>query len=110
MTYGMRTKGGDGAVQLDESSFTCRVVYSAVVNPATAPNGSYFDIPVVGVTTANAAAFCIPAGPINFSSDKQLEPEIINGAARVWRVMKGYSYPNSWSSQTAMILIVVRFK
>lgn len=110
MTYGMRVKGEDGAVQLDESSFTCRVVYSAVVNPNTSPAGSYFDVTVAGVTPANASVFCIPSGPINFSTDRQLEPEVINGGVRVWRVMKGYSYPASWVSQTVMILVVVRFR
>ncbi len=110
MTYGMRVKGEDGAVQLDENSFTCRVVYSAIVNPATSPTGSFFDVVVAGVTPANAAVFCMPAGPINYSTDSQLEPEVVNGGVRVWRVMKGYSYPASWVSQTAMILIVVRFK
>lgn len=111
MNNGMRVKGSDGQVQLDDSAFTCRIVYAETVSPNTwAPGTSYIDVPIADITPQNSIAFCVPLGPINYNSDRQLEPEVINGAARVWRRMKGYTTTASWISLTAMTLVVVRFK
>lgn len=111
MKYGMRVKGADGRIQLDDTAFTCRIVYAQAVNPNTwAPGTSYIDVPVADITPQNSTAFCVPTGPINYDNDRQLEPEVINGAVRVWRRMKGYTTTASWISQTTMMVIVVRFK
>lgn len=52
--------GADGALQLDETSFTVRVIYSALV-PKTA--GRFVDIPISGVTPSKDSCVCIPVVP-----------------------------------------------
>lgn len=110
MAYGMRTWGPGNVPQLDESSFTMRVVYTSVLSPGTWGAAKYLDIAVAGITPDNASAFCVlaqAAAPLN---DKQLEPEVLNGAVRVWKTLRGDTFGNSGRSSTVMRLFVVRFK
>lgn len=106
MTQGLRIWGEDGSLQLDENSFTMRVVHSSVVGPG-APSGQYFDISVPGITPANSAAVVVPVGPI-LNTDRQYDPQVLNDVVRVWRTVRGYQYPGATTS--TMRLIVVRFK
>lgn len=108
--YGLWTWGAAGESQLSPTAFTMRVAYTADINPSTYPAGKYFDISIEGVNSSNSAAFCIPNKLIDRNSDKQLEPEVINGGVRVWRTIRGDPYGTSSYSITGMRLVVVRFK
>lgn len=108
--YGLWTWGAGNVPQISPASFTMRVVYTAIVNPVAAPGMKYWDIAVPGVTPGNSTAFCIPLGPVDRIMDRQLEPEVINGAVRIWRTVRGDPYGNSSLSNTNMRVVVVRFK
>lgn len=59
MSFGMRIWGAGGALQLDENSFTVRIVYSVVVQRIAGENRSRF-ISIPGVTPDKCAAICLP--------------------------------------------------
>jgi predicted SpoU family rRNA methylase len=106
MSYGLEIRDENGNVTLDPSSFTMRVVYSAVVTGANAK--TYQTISVPGITTTNCAAFVVPIGNYNVSTDMQLETEVIANAVRVYSYMRGREQYSSTTSST-MRLIVIRF-
>lgn len=108
MSHGLGVWGPTGSLELDENSFTCRIVYSEVISPSF--GGSYRDISIPGVTSQNSVAFCIPIGNIDFLRDKQMEPQTIAGGVRVWRTIMGNPFGNSTNSNVTMRLVVVRFK
>lgn len=73
--------GADGALQLDETSFTVRVIYSALI-PKTA--GRFIDIAIAGVTPATDSCVCIPIVP--YSTNGQS----IDAIAFIPYVYEGY--------------------
>lgn len=105
--FGLFTWSADGVEELSPASFTMRVVFSELTS--SFPAGKYFDVAIEGVTPQNAAAFCVPTNTIG-TTDRQLEPEVLNGVVRVWRTMRGDPWGNSGISTTTMRLVVVRFK
>lgn len=89
MNAGMRIWGPAGSLQMDENSFTVRVVYSGLV--ARTPGGgrnTYIAIP--GVSPATHSAICIPVGayPQDPSAQNayavQYEPQVADGGVYVW--------------------------
>jgi hypothetical protein len=109
MNFGMRVKGPTGAIEIDENSFTMRVVYSEIMQPQLWST-KYVDLPVTGITPQNAAAFVMPVQSLNALQDAQLEPEVFNGFVRVWRTIRGDPYGNSAITITRQRLVVTRFK
>lgn len=105
MSFGLRIFGPSGETQLDENSFTMRLVLSTLVSFSYAK--SYQDFSVPGCTPDNALAFVIPNTPLVFA-DRQLETEMLSGIARVYNYTRGFDA--SYISTTTMRLIVVRFK
>lgn len=105
MSYGMRIWGGDGALQLDENSFTVRLVLSVSVTF----NGTkgYQDFAVPGCNSSNATAFVVPSSPVT-TSDRQFETEMLDGVARVYNYTR--TFDASSVSVGTMRLFVVRFK
>lgn len=106
MSHGVRIWGGDGSLQIDENSFTMRVVYSALVTGSNSIN--YQTISIPGVTPDNSAAFVVPVGAYNSTSDKQLETEVIAGGVRVYSYIRGREQYSNKTGVT-MRLIVIRF-
>ncbi|WP_434558011.1 hypothetical protein [Pseudomonas sp. Z4-20] len=106
MSYGIRVWGGDGALQVDENSFTMRVVYSGIVTGTN--TATYQTISVPGLTPENGTAFVVPIGTYSQTQDKQLETEVIADAVRVYSYIRGRE---QYSNKTAvtMRLIVIRF-
>ncbi|VVM59077.1 hypothetical protein [Pseudomonas fluorescens] len=106
MSHGIRIWGADGALQVDENTFTMRVVYSGLVTGSNSV--AYQTISVSGLTPENGAAFVVPVGGYNVNLDKQLETEVIAGAVRVYSYIRGRE---QYSNKTgvAMRLIVIRF-
>lgn len=105
MSYGMRIWGGDGALQLDENSFTVRLVLSVSVT-FNATKG-YQDFSVPGCNSSNATAFVVPSSPVS-TSDRQFETEMLDGVARVYNYTR--TFDASSLSTGTMRLFVVRFK
>ncbi|WP_124320281.1 hypothetical protein [Pseudomonas chlororaphis] len=106
MSYGIRIWGPNGEVQVDENTFTMRVVYSALVtgNNLTIPQ----TIAVPGITPQNGAAFVVPVGAYSTVNDKQLETEVVVDAVRVYSFIRGREQYSNTTGIT-MRLIVIRF-
>lgn len=106
MSHGMRVWGADGALQLDENSFTMRVVLSTLV---TYPNNTKaiqtFSVP--GCTESNSVAIVIPNGPYDQSVSYQFETEMVSGEARVYNYSR--TFAASLSTAGTMRLMVIRF-
>jgi hypothetical protein len=114
MSYGMRIWGADGALQLDENSFTFRVVLSVVVNNSgwtmTDPSKGfgYKDFAADGITPSNAAVTVVPIGDYA-ANTTQFETEVLNGVVRVYNYNRGFP-TGGWSANaTSMRLLVRRF-
>lgn len=105
MSFGMRVWGGDGSLQVSESSFTMRVVYSGIVTGSNA--ATYQTISVPGLTPENGTAFVVPIGSYT-DANKQLETEVVSGAVNVYSYIKGREQYSGVTNVT-MRLIVIRF-
>ncbi|MCH4880106.1 hypothetical protein EQV97_22360 [Pseudomonas sp. TMW22090] len=102
----MRMWGADGALQMDENSFTMRVVMSAVVTFST-NNKANQDFSVPGSDASNSVAIVIPVGPYNEATSYQFETEMLSGVARVYNYTR--TYAASLSTSGTMRLMVIRF-
>jgi len=109
MSFGMRIWGADGALQIDETSFTMRVVLSVVVlNSGFPTRQSYQTFSVPGITTSNAIAVVIPIDAYT-STATQFETELLSDSVRVYNYLRGYAGTNI-SNATSMRLLVIRFQ
>jgi hypothetical protein len=105
MSYGVRIWGADGALQLDENSFTIRVALSTLVTFPPGPKSSQ-DFSVPGVGPGNGTAIVIPNGTYD-SNQMQFETEMLDGVARVYNHTRTYADSNV--SSGTMRLIVMRW-
>ncbi|WP_085696467.1 hypothetical protein [Pseudomonas sp. B26(2017)] len=101
----MRIWGADGTLQLDENSFTIRVVLSTLVTFSTAAKTTQ-DFSVPGVNTSNGTAIVIPNGTYT-SNERQFETEMLDGVVRVYNYTR--TYDASSSTAGTMRLIVMRW-
>ncbi|MGF0237592.1 hypothetical protein ACQR3P_01715 [Rhodococcus sp. IEGM1300] len=106
MAYGMRVWGGDGALQIDENSFTMRVVLSTIVTFPTAGKTTQ-DFSAPGSDASNSVAIVVPVGPYNESSARQFETEMLSGVARVYNYTR--TFAASLATSGTMRLMVIRF-
>jgi hypothetical protein len=108
MSFGMRIWGADGALQMDENSFTMRVVYSTLV---TFPSGAKAtqDFAVPGSTASNSVAISIPIGDPSATANGryQFETEMLSGVARVYNYNRGFEA--SLATPGTQRLLVIRF-
>jgi len=105
MSYGVRIWGADGALQIDENSFTIRVVLSTLVTFSGATKTSQ-DFAVPGVGPGNGVAIVIPNGAYD-ETQTQFETELLDGVARVYNHTR--TYAAGFVSFGTMRLIVMRF-
>ncbi|ELS43273.1 hypothetical protein [Pseudomonas syringae] len=113
MAFGLRTFGADGALQINEKSFTMRVVFTTVVDNSgwTADgtfSGSGYKQWAADGNVNNCTACLIPIGSFN-DITTQYETEMINGVVRVYNYNRGFPAGKVVSSATSMRLLVVRF-
>ena len=106
MAYGMRVWGADGALQIDENSFTIRVALSTLVTFAVGAFKGSQDFAVPGVGPGNGTAFVIPNGAYG-SNQMQFETEMLDGVVRVYNHTR--TFAASFTSSGTMRLIVVRW-
>ncbi|WP_253911931.1 hypothetical protein [Pseudomonas sp. CVAP len=106
MAYGMRVWGGDGALQIDENSFTMRVVLSITVTFPTTNKGNQ-DFSVPGCNASNSVAMVVPTGPYNSTLDFQFETEMLTDVARVYNHTR--TFAASLAARGTMRLMVIRF-
>ena len=104
----MRVWGADGALQLDENSFTCRVVLSVVVTfPSPATTKSFQDFSVPGCNAGNSVAVVVPISTYSDTAE-QLETEMLNDVARVYNYTR--TFAAGYPTFNTMRLNVIRFK
>lgn len=107
MSYGMRTWGSGGALELDENSFTCRVALSVVVTfPAPVTTKYFQDFSVPGCNATNSVAVVVPVGAYDEFSI-QLETEMLTDVARVYNYCRTFAASNAVAN--TMRLNVIRF-
>lgn len=106
MSHGMRIWGGDGTLQVDENSFTMRVVLSTLVTFANNTKANQ-DFAVAGCDASNSVAIVIPTGPYDENSARQFETEMVSGIARVYNYTR--TFAASLSTSGTMRLMVIRF-
>lgn len=104
----MRIYGADGALQLDENSFTMRIAASYLVTfSGSSKQSQVFQAP--GCTTQNSVAILVPVAAYS-SIARQHECAVQdNGTVIVYNYVSGNSAVTNVSSGT-MRLMVVRFK
>lgn len=113
MSYGVRVWGPTGLLELDENSFTVRVVYSAVVAFASGGN-RYQNITIAGVSPSTHSAICIPIGayPQDPSAQNlyaiQYEPQVYEGGVTVW--FGNRAQPNGTVGLGQQRLLVMRYR
>lgn len=110
MSFGMRIWGADGALQIDETSFTMRVVYSTLVNfTETTQAIRTFSVP--GVTAANAVAVCIPVAAYDNNAllAFQYETELLTDQVKVYNYNRGYAASTASRNSGNQRLLVIRF-
>ncbi|MBX7275493.1 hypothetical protein K2E96_26715 [Pseudomonas sp. ERGC3:05] len=117
MSVGMRIWGSNGALQLDENSFTVRIVYSQIVQ-FTSGQGRFIDLAVPGYPDVNPTAYavvCVPTAPYEVSGNRTpitYTPIIYPGPPGYVRVY--YGAPGGTGTApigtTAQRLLVMRYK
>lgn len=113
MAFGLRTYGANGALQINENSFTMRVVFSVIVdNAGWTQSGSQpgmgYQQWAVDANASNSVAILLPIG--NYSdTTTQFESEMLDGVARVYNYNRGFSAGAWRSTVSSMRLLVVRF-
>ncbi|MDF2642427.1 MAG: hypothetical protein K0R45_1699 [Pseudomonas sp.] len=106
MAHGMRVWGADGVLQVDENSFTIRVLFSTPVTfPLGAIKGNQ-DFAVPGISPGNGTAIVVPIGAYP-DSQMQFETEVLDGLVRVYNHTR--TYAASFTSSGTMRLIVMRW-
>lgn len=116
MIYGVRVWGASGGLELDESSFTVRVIYSALITKGppniSGPRSAY--IAIAGVDPSTHNAICIPVGAYpqdpnaQDSYAAQFEPQVVVGGVYVWFCNR--SQPSSTMALGTQRLMVMRYR
>jgi hypothetical protein len=107
MSHGIRVWGANGALQVDENSFTMRVVLTQVVSMGRQEKQTV-DIPVPGANASNAIAVVLPIGTFA-DSTTQFETEMLDGVARVYNYNRGFTAGTWYANAGSMRLLVIRF-
>jgi hypothetical protein len=108
MSYGLRIWGEDGSLQMDETSFTMRIVLSTLVTFSYSSAG-YADFATPGCDASNTVAVVIPIGSYSDTDGViQFEPQILSGVVRVWRGHR--TAVNGRYGSGTQRLIVARFR
>lgn len=113
MPYGMRTKGAGGNIELDENSFTVRIIYSGLVT-RSAGGGRYAYIAIPEVSPSTHSAVCIPIGAYPQDQNAQnayavqYEPEVVAGGVNVW--FGNRLHPQGATGLATQRLLVMRYR
>lgn len=111
MSSGIRIWGANGALQLDENSYTVRVIYSALI--ALEQTNTFISIP--GVTMATCTAICLPNNGSwqNDSSSQdarvaQFDAQVHDGGVTVWS--RNRNLPQGRVGVSTQRLLVLRYR
>lgn len=112
MSFGARVWGPTGLLELDETSFTVRVSYSAIVQRVAGEDRSRF-ISIPGIAPATHSAVCIPVAAYDTSAQNvasiQYTPIVNNGGVVLY-----FGHPDgaggSPMGTAAQRLLVMRYR
>lgn len=110
MSSGLMIWGPTGNIEIDENSFTVRVVYSALVKNS---DRSVY-IPISGVSPANHTAVCLPnvawsnSNTAQNPSVSQFDAQVLDGGVRVW--FSNRNMPSGQISVGTQRLLVLRYR
>lgn len=114
MTTGIRIWGANGALQLDENSFTVRVVYSTLVtrNPERPNSTRNVFISIPELTLESYTAVCVPN--ISFSGDpsgqdarnSMFDAQIVQGGVIVWFANRALQTSGAFGVGTQRLLVM----
>lgn len=113
MIGGIRIWGPTGLLELDENSFTVRVVYSALINSEySGVRSVYIEIP--GVTPTTHIGVCLPNG--QYVGDpsgqnarlSQFDVQMLSGGVRVW--FSNRNMPSGRLGASTQRLLVLRYR
>lgn len=110
MSSGIRIWGAAGNLQMDENSFTVRVVYSALVTSVGAASRSIY-IAIPGVAIGTHVGVCLPNEPWRFSQDprnSQFDVQIMSDGVTVW--FGNRNMPDGKMGFSTQRLLVFRYK
>lgn len=116
MSFGMRIWGAKGALQLDETSFSVRVVYSQLVtkNPPNISGARNVFISIPEVNPSTHSAICIPVGSYpqdpnaQDSYATQFEPQVVSGGVYIWFANR--NQPTATMALGTQRVIVMRYR
>lgn len=113
MAFGLRVYGADGAVQINENSFTMRVIFTTVVdNSGWTQSGEKSNMGhkqwAVDGNSGNSVAFVVPITEYDMDYTTQFDTEMLDGVVRVYNYIRGYAGVEVSNVKT-MRLFVVRF-
>lgn len=117
MSFGVRIWGANGALQLDENSFTVRVIYSGLVTrnverPNTTRNVL---ISIPGVSPSNCAAVCLPNAAYTGDPSgqdarvSQFDAQVVQDGVIVWFCNRNQPASTAFGVGTQRLL-VMRYK
>lgn len=116
MIYGIRVWGPTGALELDETSFTVRIIHSSLVTrspPNTSgPRNTFIALP--GVEPSTHSAICIPSGAYpkdpnaQDSYAVQFDTQVVSGGVYVWFANR--SHPTATMALGTQRLLVMRYR
>lgn len=110
MSSGIRIWSATGNLELDENSFTVRVVYSALVTNS----GRNVYIPIAGVSPSTHTAICLPNVAWSNSNDgqsaavSQFDAQVLQGGVTVW--FSNRNMPNGRIGVGTQRLLVLRYR
>ncbi len=111
MSYGVRVWGPTGLLELDENSFTVRIVYSEIVQSGGGQGRSRF-IAIAGVSPATHSAVCVPIAAYDTTAQSnyaiQYTPLVSNGGVTVY-----YGFPGTNTGPIGLSpqrLLVTRYR
>lgn len=113
MSFGMRIWGPTGFLELDENSFTVRVVYSVLVQRASGEARTRF-IAISGIDPSTHSAVCIPVD--NYGTDGtdqrniQYTPIVSNGGVTLYFGQPGAPEGAPMGVLRTQRLIVMRYR
>lgn len=88
MTYGVRVWGPTGLLELDENSFTVRVVYSEIVQAGIPAPGRTRYVSIPGIDPSTHSAVCIPIAAYDTSGQSnyaiQYTPVVGSGGVTIY--------------------------
>lgn len=106
MSFGLRTWGAGGALEMDTDTFTYQVMHSQLY---TITSGGSITVPITGFTTDKCVAVMLPLGDVTMEVASQAMPYIFQSAGSV-RIDSRPQGSTDLGSAISFRLLAMRFR